>query len=160
MTTQDVLNELSNAEQVGLQAATNSGDPVIPALSNILLGVIRSMRGCVIAGGGELTTVPTLVPDQLWEDVIAITRWRWIVAIPKLKFLQTDERRQLYTDANTRMNEVANGTIKIELPSSDQVDSSAQSPVNQVERSLTATRKTLAIIPGQRTPIDRLRGLI
>ena len=90
-----MLNEFTPVEQqtlAGLQAADG-----LPA---ILATVVLAVRGSIIAGGNALdTTSPVSIPDQVRSHVIALVRWKWLISFPKLKSMQTDERKAAAKDA-------------------------------------------------------------
>src|SRR5579863_94327 len=109
--TTDVLDELSPQET----AAFNAIQGASTTQDNILTRVVNSARGSLKAGGNQLD-VPGTIPDQLRNDVIDITLWRWLKKFPALKNLQTRERKDSYDDAMTRLQDVAVGKFKIELP--------------------------------------------
>jgi len=109
----DVLSEFNSAEQTAIVAQQGA----IDNLGAILTRVVNATRSSVLAGGGQQDQ-PGTVPDQLREEVIAIARWRWIISLPKIdETLQSESRKQAYVDAVARLDKVAEGKIKIEVPS-------------------------------------------
>src|SRR5579859_173663 len=103
LSTQDVLNEFTAAEQAQLQNIQGGTNQ----LAAILDKTVRRVRSLIKAGGNMLDQSAATIPDQLAEEVIAIARWQWLSAFPGLKALKTDERRQAYTDAQTLLKEIA-----------------------------------------------------
>ena len=105
----DVLTEFTPQEQASLNAIQGSSGN----LGSILTNVIALARGNIRAGGYTLAPGST-IPDQLRLDVIAIARWRWLASLPALKSIQTDYRKEQYTEAMKRLDMVANQKINIE----------------------------------------------
>jgi len=131
--TTDVLDELSPQET----AAFNAIQGASTTQDNILTRVVNSARGSLKAGGNQLD-VPGTIPDQLRNDVIDITLWRWLKKFPALKNLQTRERKDSYDDAMTRLQDVAVGKFKIELPAAPDP---VPSPVNTINVTHRARRQ-------------------
>lgn len=128
ITTQDVLNEFTQAEQAVLQNI----QPGSHELAAILDKTVRRVRSMIKAGGNMLDQSSLTIPDQLAEESIAIARWQWLSSFPALKTLKTDERRQAYADAQNYLKEIASGKPdrpRIELPP---VADSTNAPTNSV----------------------------
>lgn len=106
----DVLAQFTPVEQATLMQI--QANEQLPA---VLANVIRSTRGSVAAGGNPLGP-PNTVPDQLRSDVIAIARWQWLTSFPALKSMQTEGRKAAAASAQERLDKVAAGTIKVEIP--------------------------------------------
>jgi hypothetical protein len=107
----EVLDELSPQEA----AAFNSVQGASATQANILTRVVNMARGCLKAGGNQLDAAGT-VPDQLRNEVIDVTLWRWLKKFPALKNLQTKERQDAADAARSTFREVALGRMRIELP--------------------------------------------
>lgn len=119
VTESEVLQELSPSENTALENVHISGG----TLAGILSRAINAARGAVLSGGGTLGAAGT-VPDSLKSDVIAIARWRFLTSISQLKALQTEERKDLYRDAEEKLKLVASGDYQVEDPgTSDQATS-------------------------------------
>ncbi len=77
----------------------------------ILLRVTAEIAGAIIAGGyasrAEVAAAPTLLPPDLHEDAIAITRWRLLLACPQLENMQTKAREGAYNDAREKLKLIA-----------------------------------------------------
>ena len=109
--TSDVLEEFTPQEQAALQTIQNGTSQ----LGGILAKAVASARGSIQAGGNDLDAAGTL-PDQIIPQVVAIIRWRWLVSLPKLKPLQTEERRDAYNDGLKALDKIASGHPKVERP--------------------------------------------
>lgn len=147
ITTADVLDEFTPAEQAALQniqgATTN--------LANILAKSIKKVRGDCLRGGNRIGPEGT-IPDSLAQHAIAYTRWRWLVSIPQAKAMQTLERKDLYTEAMTEFKLVAKGDPKVELPEEAEI-LNVPTPENAVE---LATQPD----PGRLANRKKMDGLI
>jgi len=129
ITVTDVLDELSPQEV----AAFNAIQGAQTTQASILTRVVNSVRGSLKAGGNQLDVAGT-IPDQLRNDVIDLTLWRWLKKFPALKNLQTRERKDSYDAAMARLRDVAAGKFKIELPA-------APDPVAAPVNSLRVVRR-------------------
>ena len=107
----EVLEEFTPAERAQIANVQNGADN----LTSILARVVGMARGHIRAGGYTLGDTDT-VPDQLRLDVIAIARWRYLIALPQMKALQTPERKQAHDDAMERLLQAANQKLNVEAP--------------------------------------------
>ena len=149
LTTQDVLDEFSLAEQTSL-----IGLGAVGTLDKILAKTVGTVRGSIKAGSTPLGAAGT-IPEQLAQDVVAIARWRWLSSAPLLQKFKSEDRKKLYDDARNTLKDVSNGRLKVELPDQTFVANADPSPSDQVE--------TVSALP--RTTLDRchrqpLHGLI
>ncbi len=111
ITASHVLEEFTEVERAALTSAQDAVDNL-----NAILGrVVGMARGMISAGGNQLGAAGT-VPDQVALDVIAITRYRWIAAVPKLRALATAERKSAHDEAMKRLESIAAGTVRVEAP--------------------------------------------
>lgn len=100
----------SAAEKSALdaQAGASAG-----TLSDTLTNIIQTVRGVILAAGTELGASGT-IPDSLRMDVVALVRWRWLIAFPQLKALQTQDRKDAAEKAEERLDEIAAGDRRVE----------------------------------------------
>ena len=54
------------------------------------------------------------MPDQFELDVVAIARWRWLIAFPQLQRLQTRERQAAHDQALARLDRAALQRLGVE----------------------------------------------
>jgi len=102
ISTDEVMGELTPVELATLQNIQGTTD----AISAVLDRTVGMARGCIQAGGNALGAAGT-VPDQLRADIIALARWKWLISFPKLKSMQTDERKQAGKDAEDLLQLIA-----------------------------------------------------
>ncbi len=102
------LNPSEKAAITSLAAATDN----IPA---ILAAAIAQYRGVLSAAGNTLDADGT-TPPSLQPDVLAVVRWRLLIAFPAFKALQTDVRKDEYEAAMKRLDEIAQNTRAVESP--------------------------------------------
>lgn len=108
----DVLTEFNPLEQAQLEKIQGVTDN-LPA---ILGRVVNSTRSNILAGGGRVDADGT-IPDQLRSDVIAIARWLWLISLPDVnEAIQSKNRKAAFDAAQSRMDDVANGKLKVEVP--------------------------------------------
>lgn len=108
----EVLEQFTPGETAVLEKIQGAND----SLPKILARVVRAARGCIAAGGNPLDTASDTIPDQLRSDVIALARWQWLISFPALKSMQTKERNDAATAAQSRLDKIADGSPKVELP--------------------------------------------
>lgn len=134
----EVLEQFTPQEQVSLQTIQGNST----ALASILLKAVKSARAYIDAGGNQLDAEGT-IPDQFRQEVIDIARWRWLVSFPKLKQLQTDERKDAYTDALKTLRSVSkkNSEYRVELPAAATAETNP-SPVNSIKVVSKSHRQT------------------
>jgi len=111
ITAEDVLSEFTPQEQAtlkGIQGATEQ-------LPGIVGRVINAARGAIRAGGYALGDEGT-APEQFESDVVAIARWRWLIAFPQLQRLQTPERQAAHDLGQRRLDQVALQRLGAEPP--------------------------------------------
>jgi len=123
LTTEYVLSEFTLAEAGAIRSLQGSGSGSGIPFGNIdviVATVIDEVRGYIIAGGYEVDPVlDTTIPTALFNDAIAIARWRLLIATPSFKQLQTDERQQAHKDALAKLSLVAQQKFVIEPPTAD-----------------------------------------
>lgn len=125
ITETDVLSEFNPKEQALIANIQNAADNLAP----ILQRVVNAARACVVAGGSQVDQ-PGTIPDQLRMDVISVARWKWLISLPEVnETLQSKNRKDAHDDAMKRLDDVAAGKIKIELPADPVVQNA---PVNAV----------------------------
>jgi hypothetical protein len=111
VTVEDVLGEFTPQEQAALKGIQGAAEQ----LPLILTRVVNGARGAMRAGGYELGEEGT-TPDQLDLEIIALARWRWLLAFPQLQRLQTRDRRDAHDEALARLERIARQKIAIEPP--------------------------------------------
>ena len=116
----------------------------IQGASNTLAGIldrtVRAARGAILAGGNTVSATDGTIPDQVRADVVAIARWKWLISFPAMRNMQTGERKQDASDAQARLDNIANGKPKVEAPT----DPQAQTNLVQMP-STTARERDMEI---------------
>ncbi len=119
LTTDDVLSEFTVPENSSIRnllggsgsgnASGSGSGPPFWNLDLVTVRVIDEVRGYISAGGYALdeTSDPRTIPLELFEDAIAIARWRILVSVPMLKQLQTEERRLAFEAAIKKLTLIA-----------------------------------------------------
>lgn len=106
----EVLEEFSPAEQTSMTTALLTDE-----LPSILARTVNMVRGRLKAAGNTLGDTDT-IPNSLRDAVVAIARWRLLIALPKLAMMQTAERKAAYDDAMKLLDEISKQEIPIEPP--------------------------------------------
>jgi hypothetical protein len=124
LTTEDVLSEFTIAEAASIRTLQGSGSGSGLPFANIdfiVVNVTDEVRGYIAAGGYALdeTSDPRTIPVSLFEDAIAIARWRLLIATPSFRQLQTDERRQAFEEALKKLALIAATKFVIIPPDPD-----------------------------------------
>jgi len=134
ITSDEVLQEFNPKEVAAITNIQGAADNLTP----ILLRVVNAARACVLAGGGQVDQ-PGTIPDQLRNDVITIARWRWLISLPQVnETIQSKNRRDDYDASMKRLDEVAAGKVKIELPAAPIMQAA---PDNAIEVASSQTRR-------------------
>ncbi len=102
---------LNPSEKASLTALAGAIDN-IPA---ILAAAIAQYRG-VISNAGNTLDVDGTIPPSLQPDLLAVVRWRLLIAFPQFKALQTPERKAEYEAAMKRLDEISEQTRAVESP--------------------------------------------
>jgi hypothetical protein len=116
-TADDVLSEFTPSELATISTILGKSpfDNTAP-LSAVLSRVVDEMRGYINAGNYTLDADSTTIPKGLFNDAIAISRWRFLISAPQFKQLQTDERKELYTAAMSKLTLVSEQKFAVEDP--------------------------------------------
>jgi hypothetical protein len=119
LTTEDVLSEFTMSEAASIRmlqgSGSGSGFPFLN-IDTIVIRVIDEVRGYIQAGEYELDTDPRTIPLSLFNDAIAVARWRLLIASPSFRQLQTEERRLAYQDALKKLGLIAQGEFAVDPP--------------------------------------------
>lgn len=82
----------------------------------ILALVVAEVRDAIGSGGYPLNGDDGTLPIGLHNDAIAVARWRWLIALPKLTALQTKERSEANDRAEKKFARIAEGKRRPEPP--------------------------------------------
>ena len=120
LTTEDVLSQFTMAEAAAIRtlqgSGTGSGFPFVN-IDLKVANVVDEVRGYIIAGGYQVDPIlDTTIPEGLFEDAIAIARWRLLIATPSFRQLQTEERKLAFDDALKKMALIAAQKFFVEPP--------------------------------------------
>ncbi len=111
LNTEDVLSEFTIQEAAALRTLQGSGSGSGLPFANIdtiVAHVIDAVRGFIIAGGYAVDPAfDNTLPLGLFQDAIAIARWRVLIATPLLKQLQTEDRRLACLEALKKLELIA-----------------------------------------------------
>ena len=123
-TTEDAISQFTQAETAAIRTLQGSGSgwgsgsgEQYANVDIIVANVIDEVRGYIIAGdyAVDLTDDRTL-PIALFDDAIAIARWRLLIATPSFRQLQTEERRLAYEEALKKLMLIAQQKFTVEPP--------------------------------------------
>ena len=118
LTTEDVLANFTIAEASSIRSVMGSGSGSGLPFGNIdeIVGTaIDEVRGYIIAGGYALPATPdNVIPVGLFDDAIAIIRWRLLIAVPSFLQLQTEVRRQAFEEALKKLFLISQQKFAIE----------------------------------------------
>ena len=112
----DVLLEGFNpSEQADLTASAGAD-----GLAPIVTAAVLEARSVTLTSGVDLPVDATQVPDSLRPHIIALARWRWLIAFPNLVQMQTDARKEAAEFAQELLKDVAEGDFPVEPPVPDE----------------------------------------
>ncbi len=107
LTVDELLQEFTPLEKSTLDHLQSpQGGP--SSLAPILARSVAKFRGAIRAGGQAPANGDT-IPDDVRDEVIAHARWRFLIAFPSLKALQTQERKEAYEAAEKLIDKLRNG---------------------------------------------------
>lgn len=113
LTDSDVLDEFSPAEDATLrniQAATHK-------LPRICAKVAEEFRQAISDAGTDISAASEgRIPPGFIGQAAALARWRWLIAIPQAKAMQTPERKAAAEKAEELIKEIANGKRPVAAP--------------------------------------------
>ena len=110
LTTPDILAQFNDSETAAYDAAkgdTTSAD--LPAIITLVIDQIWH----AYHEGGRLVDVaaPGTIPPGEKNRAVALARWKYLLALPTGKALQTEERRKSHDDAEVYFLKVAQRKI-------------------------------------------------
>lgn len=120
ITDADVLDEITPAENATLKNIQGATDK----LPRILDRAIAKFRGAIQAGGMTLGAAGK-IPESIADDVVSYARWKFLTSIPQAKAMQTEERKDAYTEALKTHEALRTGKYPVENPSDGQSQSGA-----------------------------------
>ena len=97
ITSDHILGRLAPSEKSGFDKLQNKVE-LESLLIDRIVDAVRKWVSGIRASGFPVTTDET-VPDQFRDYIMHQARWHWLVDSPSLKYMQTDERKSLYEDA-------------------------------------------------------------
>ncbi len=116
ITTNDVLNCFTPAEQAMLKNILQQADTLSPKITDCT----GSVRGFISAGANQLdANSVTSVPDQLRPQTIAFIAWEWLSSFPGLEKFKTKDRQDRAAAARSLMAEIGSqkpDRPRVELP--------------------------------------------
>lgn len=100
-----------------LQAQQNSTQVLTDTIARVVLDVQGACRaGKYLPGGVIPAGFEGMIPDELYNVFIDLTRWLYLEQFPNLKTMQTDVRMKAYLRADDRLNKVRQHEYAIESP--------------------------------------------
>jgi putative salt-induced outer membrane protein YdiY len=121
LTPADVLAQFNDSETAAYDAA--KGDTQSASLPAIITLVVNQIWHAYHDGGRLVDfAAPGTVPAGEKNRAIALARWKYLLALPTGRSLQTDERRKAHDDAETYFLQIAQrkiphaGTVNLARP--------------------------------------------
>ena len=106
LTTTDVLAQFNDSETAAYDAA--KGDPGSTSLPAIITLVINQIFQACDDGGRLVDNVDAgTIPPGEKNRAIALARWKYLLALPTGKALQTEERKKAHDDAEAYFLQIA-----------------------------------------------------
>ena len=123
-TTEDAISQFTQAETSAIRTLQGSGSgwgsgsgTQYANVDIIVANIIDEVRGYIIAGGYAVDeTDPRTLPIGLFDDAIAIARWRLLIATPSFRQLQTEERKLAFDKALEKLALIAQQLFVVEPP--------------------------------------------
>lgn len=116
LTTDDITEQMIPDEVTALQTIQGADTQLQACLTK----AIASARSKIKAGGNQVDqTSTTTLPDSVVQDVVDITRWKWLSSFPALQAFKTKDRSDAYKDAMAHLRDIASqkpDRERVELP--------------------------------------------
>jgi hypothetical protein len=116
ITTDDVLAQFTYDETNSIATQQGSGSGPIQNLDGILSAVVAEVRDYIRSGDYDLDDDETTIPEGLFNDAIAICRWRALISLPKTPEMQSDVRKAAFDDAMAKLNRISESDFGVEPP--------------------------------------------
>jgi len=120
-TTDDVKAQFTSDEiaAIALQQGTGSGP--ISNIEGVTAAVVAEVRDYIRSGGFDLDEDEATIPSGLFNDAIAICRWRLLISLPKTPTLETDVRERAFNAAMAKLVRISNQDFAVEPPNPDTI---------------------------------------
>ena len=126
-TTEDAISQFTQAEAAAIRTLQGSGSgwgsgsgEQYANVDIIVAKVIDEVRGYIIAGGYAVDELDDrTLPIGLFDDAIAIARWRLLISTPSFRQLQTEERKLAFDNAIEKLRLIAQQQFVVEPPIPD-----------------------------------------
>ena len=107
-TPDDVLSEFTPAEVATINGLMQGGLSITDRLQQILSRTVSEIRGYIKSGAYAVDPAShNTVPASMMVDAVALTRWRFLISVPQLKQLQTEERKNAALESKLKLQAVA-----------------------------------------------------
>lgn len=116
ITSAEVLQEFTPSEKAVLDNIQGKDAEEATNLDAILLRSVNKFRGAISAGGQSVSTTAATIPDDIRDDVIAHARWKFLVALPQARVMQTAERKAAHDEALKVIEGLRTGKLRVEDP--------------------------------------------
>jgi len=108
-----VAEEFSPQEIATINASAGAAN-----LPGIVARVVAAVRDAIMAGGYATDADTTTIPSGLHIHALDMARWRFLVAFPALKSLQTPDRKDANDRALAELAKISNQERAVEPPAS------------------------------------------
>lgn len=123
-TTEDAISQFTQAEAAAIRSLQGSGSGwgsgsgTQYANADIIVAkVIDEVRGYIISGGYAVDLLDDrTLPIGLFDDAIAIARWRLLISTPSFRQLQTEERKLAFDKAIEKLIAISQQQFVVEPP--------------------------------------------
>lgn len=127
-TTEDAISQFTQAETAAIRSLQGSGSgwgsgsgTQYANVDIIVARVIDEVRGYIISGDYAVDeTNDKTLPIGLFDDAIAIARWRLLIATPSFRQLQTEERKLAFDKAMEKLQKISDHLFMVEPPTPEQ----------------------------------------
>ncbi len=110
LTASDVLSEFNTSERTNIANTVGTDN-----LAAITARVVEEVRGACQAGNNLIGPAGT-IPSQLTGDAIAIAKWRFLLALPLMPQIQTEDRKDAFDTARETLQMIATEEMAVEVP--------------------------------------------
>jgi hypothetical protein len=121
ITTDDVKAQFTSDEIAAIAVQQGTGSGPISNIDGVLKAVVAEVRDYIRSGGFALDDDEATIPIGLFNDAIAICRWRLLISLPKTPTLETDVRERAFNETMAKLMRISNQDFAVEPPVPDTI---------------------------------------
>jgi hypothetical protein len=121
ITIADVTKQFTTDEIASIATQQGTGSGPINNIDGVLAAVVAEVRDYIRSGGFALDDDESTIPRGLFNDAIAICRWRLAVSLPKQSEMQSAVREKAFDAAMEKLTKISEQDFAVEPPQPDTI---------------------------------------